>query len=100
MDAESTGNRSASTGVNTVRIRFDRRSEGTTGKPIPRLVLRPDPEDREALLSTGRPYFAARVGRDRLAALLTDDTNWEETLELVTGSLIPAGDRLKPGLVA
>ncbi len=61
-------------------------TQDPTGKPIPRLVLRADPEDREALLSVGPPYFAGRAGRDRLGVLLTDDTDWEEIRELVTES--------------
>ena len=60
--------------------------EGPTGNPVPLLVLRADPEEREALLSIGRPFFASRAGRDRIAVLLTDDTDWEEIHELVTAS--------------
>jgi Ser/Thr protein kinase RdoA (MazF antagonist) len=57
-----------------------------TGKPVPLLVLRAHPHDREALVSIGRPYFAGRAGRDRLGVLLTDDTDWDEIRELVTES--------------
>ena len=60
--------------------------EGRTGKPVPLLVLRADPDEREALLSIGRPFFASRAGRDRIGVLLTDDTDWEEIRELVTES--------------
>jgi predicted DNA-binding protein (MmcQ/YjbR family) len=60
--------------------------EGQTGKPVPLLVLRADPDEREALLAIGRPFFAPRAGRDRIAVLLTDDTDWEEIRELVTES--------------
>jgi hypothetical protein len=60
--------------------------EGPTGKPVPLLVLRADPDEREALLSAGRPFFAPRVGRDRIGVLLTDGTDWEEIRELVTES--------------
>ena len=60
--------------------------EGPTGQPIPLLVLRTDPDEREALLSIGRPFFAPRAGRDRLGVLLTEDTDWEEIRELVTES--------------
>jgi hypothetical protein len=49
-------------------------------------VLRVDSDDREALLSVGRPYFATRAGRDRIGVLITDDTDWEEIRELVTES--------------
>jgi len=38
------------------------------------------------LLSTGHPFFAPRAGPDRIGALLTDDTDWEEIRELVTES--------------
>jgi hypothetical protein len=60
--------------------------EGPTGKPVSQLVLRVDPDEREALLSLGHPYFASRAGRDRIRVLLTDDTEWEEIRELVTES--------------
>ena len=32
--------------------------EDPTGKSVPLLVLRADPDEREALLSNGHPYFA------------------------------------------
>jgi predicted DNA-binding protein (MmcQ/YjbR family) len=60
--------------------------EGRTGKSVPLLVLRADPDDREALVSIGHPYFAARAGRDRIGVLLNDDTDWKEIRELVTES--------------
>ena len=60
--------------------------EGQAGQPVPLLVLRADPDEREALLSIGRPFFASRAGRDRIGVLLTDDTDWEEIRELVTES--------------
>jgi predicted DNA-binding protein (MmcQ/YjbR family) len=60
--------------------------EDRTGKPAALLVLRADPGEREALLSIGRPFFAARAGRDRIGVLHTDDTDWEEIRELVTES--------------
>ena len=60
--------------------------ECPAGKPVPLLVLRADPDEREALLSIGRPFFASRAGRDRIGVLLTDDTDWEEIRELVTES--------------
>ena len=56
------------------------------GKPVPLLVLRAGPGEREALLSSGHPFFASRAGRDRVGVLLTDDTDWEEIRELVTES--------------
>ena len=60
--------------------------EGPAGQPVPLLVLRAGPDEREALLSIGHPFFAARAGRDRIGVLLTDDTDWEEIRELVTDS--------------
>ena len=60
--------------------------EHSTGKPVPLLVLRADADDRKALLSVGRPFFASRAGRDRIGVLLTDDTDWKEIRELVTES--------------
>ena len=60
--------------------------EGPPGQPVPLLVLRAGPGEREALLSTGHPFFAPRPGRDRIGVLLTDGTDWEEIRELVTGS--------------
>jgi hypothetical protein len=60
--------------------------EDSTGKPVSRLVLRADPDERDALLSLGHPFFAPRAGRDRIMVVLTDDTDWEEIRELVTES--------------
>ena len=61
-------------------------TEDPAGKPVSQLVLRAGPDEREALLSIGRPFFASRAGRDRIKVLLTDDTDWEEIRELVTES--------------
>ncbi|HEX3330021.1 MAG TPA: MmcQ/YjbR family DNA-binding protein [Gaiellales bacterium] len=60
--------------------------EDSTAKPVPLLVLRANPEKREALLSIGHPFFASRAGRDRIVVVLTDDTDWVEVRELVTES--------------
>src|ERR1700675_7034 len=49
--------------------------EGPAGQPVPLLVLRAGPDEREALLSIGAPFFASRAGRDRNGVLLTDDTD-------------------------
>ena len=56
------------------------------GKSVPLLVLRAVPEEREAMLSRGHPFFASRAGRDRIGVLLSDDTDWEEIRELVIES--------------
>ncbi len=60
--------------------------EGPTGDSVPLLVLRASPDEREALLSIGRPFFAPRAGRDRIGVLLTKNTEWEEIRELVIES--------------
>ena len=60
--------------------------EGPAGKPAPLLVLRADPDERDALLSIGHPFSAPRAGRDRIGVRLTDDSDWEEIRELVTES--------------
>jgi hypothetical protein len=60
--------------------------EGPTGKSVPMLVLRADPDERDALLSMGHPFFAPRAGFDRIGVRLTDDTDWEEIGELVSES--------------
>ena len=57
-----------------------------TGRPVPLLVLRADPDDRDALLSTGSPFFAPRGASDRIGVFLTKDTDWAEIRELVTDS--------------
>ena len=58
----------------------------STGEPVPLLVLRADPDEREALLSNGHPYFASRAGRDRIVVVLTVDTDWKDIRALVTES--------------
>jgi hypothetical protein len=60
--------------------------ESRTGKPLPLLVLRADPDEREALLSMGRPFFAPRAGPGRIGVLLAAETDWKEIRELVTES--------------
>ena len=60
--------------------------EDSAGQPVPLLVLRANPDEREVLLSIGHPFFPSRAGRDRVGVVLTDDTDWEEIRELVTES--------------
>ena len=60
--------------------------EDPAGRPVPLIVVRARPDEREALLSGGYPFFAPRAGRDRIAVVLTGETNWEEIRELVTES--------------
>jgi hypothetical protein len=59
---------------------------GRAERQAPLLVVRAEREEREALLSSGLPFFVPRAGRDRLGVLLTGDTNWAEIRELVTDS--------------
>ena len=61
-------------------------SQGPAGQAVPLLVLRAGPQEREALLSVGHPFFVPRAGRDRIGVLLTGDPDWEEIRELVTES--------------
>ena len=60
--------------------------EAVTGQPVPLLVLRANLDERDALLSTGHPFFALPAGRGRIGVRLTDGTDWEEIRELVTES--------------
>lgn len=58
-----------------------------TGKSAPLLVVRADPDVREALLSSGSPFVIPRRARsDRLGVWVTDDTDWKEIREIVTES--------------
>ena len=60
--------------------------DGPAGQPRPLLVLRADPDERDALLSIGHPFFAPRGGRGRVGVWLTEGTDWDEIRELVTES--------------
>ncbi|MGH3216175.1 MAG: MmcQ/YjbR family DNA-binding protein [Trebonia sp.] len=60
--------------------------QGPAGQPVPLLVLRASPDERDALLSIGPPFYAPRAGRDRIGVRLTGDTDWEEIRELVIDS--------------
>lgn len=61
--------------------------EGAAGTPRPMLVLRADPDEREALLATGRPFVSPLAGhRDRIVVLLGERTDWTEVRELVIDS--------------
>jgi predicted DNA-binding protein (MmcQ/YjbR family) len=60
--------------------------ENLAGNPVPLVVLRADPDEREVLLSIGYPFFASQAGRDRIVVMLTDNTDWDEIRELVTES--------------
>jgi hypothetical protein len=60
--------------------------ERPAGVAVSMLVLRADPDERQALLAVGFPFVASRTGRDRVVVVLTGDTDWEEIRELVTDS--------------
>jgi hypothetical protein len=60
--------------------------EDPAGQLVPLLVLRADPQERQALLSIGHPFFPPRAGPGRIGVLLTDDTDWAEIRELVIES--------------
>ena len=60
--------------------------EDSAGKAVPLLVLRAGPDEREAMLSMGHPFFASRAGHDRIVVVLTEDTDWAEIRELVIES--------------
>jgi len=61
-------------------------SEDTDGKPETILVLRAAPDERDALLTVGYPYYTARAGEDRIVVVIDDDTDWFEMAELLTDS--------------
>jgi predicted DNA-binding protein (MmcQ/YjbR family) len=60
--------------------------EDSRGKSVPFLVLRADPDEREVLLSVGHPFYPTRTNRDRIAVVLSNDTDWGEIRELVIES--------------
>jgi hypothetical protein len=57
-----------------------------SGRAVPLVVLRAHPDERDALLSLGHPFFPISAGRDRIGVRLTDDTDWDEIRELVIDS--------------
>ncbi|HEV8064640.1 MAG TPA: MmcQ/YjbR family DNA-binding protein [Acidimicrobiales bacterium] len=59
---------------------------GPAGKPVPVLVLRAEPDARDALLWIGHPFFAPRAGPGRIGLRLCNDTDWQMVRELVTES--------------
>ena len=61
------------------------RAAGTDG-PAVVLTFRSSPAEREALRSSGPPYFVPEWGRDDAGLLLDGGTDWAEVAELVTES--------------
>lgn len=69
-------------------------SEDTTGKPDTILVLRAEPDERDALLAIQHPYHSSPAGEDRIVVVINDDTDWDEITELLMNSyrmLAPKG---------
>jgi hypothetical protein len=60
--------------------------DGPDGRPVPMAAVRADPDEREALLAIGHPFFAAASGVPRVGIVLGDHTDWTEITELVTES--------------
>lgn len=59
------------------------------GQPATIVAMRPDPEEREALIAMGHPYFSRgpwdeRLGR--IAVLIEAATDWDEIADLVIDS--------------
>jgi hypothetical protein len=59
------------------------------GAPTTMVVAKPDPDEREALIAGGHPYFSRGAWDERLgrvAVLIEDTTDWGALAELVTDS--------------
>ena len=56
------------------------------GTPIPQLIVRVDPSDRESLVAVGRPFYPSRLGHDRIRIRLDGSLDWGEAREFVTES--------------
>ncbi len=62
---------------------------GPGGQPATIVAMRPDPEEREALIAVGHPYFSRGTWDERLgriAVVIDATTDWNEIAELVTDS--------------
>ena len=58
------------------------------GRQFTMLSCRADPDEREALLAGGHPYFAPRHGEDRLGVIFDEHSDWDELAELITTSYL------------
>lgn len=56
------------------------------GQEVTVLTFRAPPEELEALVAGGPPFFHARWGRDVIVLALTGEVDWPEITELVTES--------------
>ncbi|HVW80338.1 MAG TPA: MmcQ/YjbR family DNA-binding protein [Mycobacteriales bacterium] len=59
---------------------------GRGGEPRTFVIVRARPDEREALLAGGAPFFAPRGTSDRLGVILCGRTDWTEVQQLVTES--------------
>lgn len=50
------------------------------------IVVAVDPDERELLVATGHPFFAARLNANRIGMIIDEHTDWTEIRELVTDS--------------
>lgn len=50
------------------------------------ITFRATHEEREALVSQGKPFYYAGWGRDAMGMLLDEETDWAELAELLTDS--------------
>ncbi len=60
--------------------------DDAAGRPVPMIVVRADPTEREVLMAIGHPYFGTRSGPDRIGVILDEHTDWDEIGELITES--------------
>ncbi|RIQ22787.1 MmcQ/YjbR family DNA-binding protein [Jiangella rhizosphaerae] len=56
------------------------------GREVTVLTFRAPPEELDALVAGGPPFFKARWGRDVVVLALVDDIDWTEIAELMTES--------------
>lgn len=56
------------------------------GQEVTVLTFRAPPEELDALVAAGPPFFKARWGRDVVVLTLVDDIDWTEIAELMTES--------------
>lgn len=56
------------------------------GDHVTVLVFTADPDEQEALLASGHPFFPTRSGRNRVGMVLDGSPDWDEVGELVTES--------------
>ena len=55
-------------------------------QPVPLLTFRVPPDELDALVAGGPPYFRGSWGRDVVVLVLHDDIDWTEIAELMTES--------------